>query len=283
MVNNDGLADILEKHLIVHMRAVLKEDPYLIEAVIPKDFPAGCRRLTPGPGYLESLSASNVRVVIESIRRVMSGGIELISGDFIELDSIVCAAGFDVSFCPRFPIVGKNGHKLQDIWTKDIPTAYMSCTVAEMPNYFVFMGPNAPIGHGSVLTIAEQVARYIIRMLRKCQVENIKSVTIRAEAVREFTEHTHTFLPRAIWAGNCRSWYKNGTVNGPITALHAGSRIHWFHMMEIFRSEDYEFEYQCAGNRFQFLGNGFSIRESAKNPTWYLEHRDDFSEALFPS
>ncbi|KAJ5355635.1 hypothetical protein N7517_010244 [Penicillium concentricum] len=283
MVNNDGLADQLQQSLVAHMRGALKDDPDLIRAVIPTTFPAGCRRLTPGPGYLESLSATNVRVVTEGIRKVLPGGIELISGEFVELDAIICATGFDVSFCPRFPIVGKNGHNLQDIWTKNLPAAYMSCTVADMPNYFVFMGPNAPIGHGSVLSIAEQVARYIVRMLKKCQIENIKSVTVRAEAVREFTQHTHTFLPRTIWAGNCRSWYKNGTIDGPITALHPGSRIHWFHMMEIFRPEDYEFEYQCPGNRFQFLGNGFSVREGAKNPTWYLEQLDDFSEALFPS
>lgn len=283
MVNNDGLADALQKNLEVHMKAALKDDPDLIRAVIPTTFPAGCRRLTPGPGYLESLSATNLRVVTEGIRKVLPGGIELVSGEFIELDAIVCATGFDVSFCPRFPIVGKNGRNLQDIWGKNLPAAYMSCAVPDMPNYFVFMGPNAPIGHGSVLSIAEQVARYIVRMLKKCQIENIKSVTVRAEATREFTEHTHTFLPRTIWAGNCRSWYKNGTIDGPITALHPGSRIHWFHMMEIFRPEDYEYEYQCPANRFQFLGNGFSVRESAKNPTWYLEQLDNFSEALFPS
>lgn len=278
MVNNDGLAEQLQKHLVVHMKSALKNNENLIRSVIPTTFPAGCRRLTPGPGYLESLSADNVRVVTDNIRKILPRGIELVSGEIVELDAIICATGFDVSFCPRFPIVGRDGCNLQDRWNKELPAAYMSCAVADMPNYFVFMGPNTPIGHGSVLTIAEQVARYIIRMLKKCQVENIKSLTIRTEAVQEFTQHTHTFLPRTIWAGACRSWYKNGTIDGPITALHPGSRIHWFHMMEIFRPEDYEFEYRCVGNRFQFLGNGFSVRESGANPTWYLEQLDNFSE-----
>jgi hypothetical protein len=37
-----------------------------------------------------------------------------------------------------------------------------------------------------------------------------------------------------------------------------------------------------VGNRFQFLGNGFSFRESAENPTWYLEQLDSFSDIWFP-
>ncbi|KAL3458372.1 FAD/NAD(P)-binding domain-containing protein [Aspergillus heterothallicus] len=277
MVNNDGLAETLQKNLEKHMASVLKDRTDLIKAVIPTEFPAGCRRLTPGPGYLESLTASNVRVVTTSIRRVLPQGIELTTGEVMELDCIICATGFDVSFCPRFPIIGANGNNLQDMWTENLPAAYMSCAVSQMPNYFVFMGPNAPIGHGSVVSIAEQVARYIVRMLKKCQVEGIKSLVPKPAAVEEFTQHTHAFLPRTIWAGNCRSWYKNGTVDGPIIALHPGSRIHWFHMMEIFRPEDFDYEYLCQSNRFQFLGNGFSVREEGVNPTWYLESLGDFS------
>ncbi|OAG43116.1 hypothetical protein AYO21_02735 [Fonsecaea monophora] len=280
MVNNDGLADVLQKNLIAHMTKTLRNDPELIKAIIPTTFPAGCRRLTPGPGYLEALTEDNVRVVTQQIARVLPNGIELQSGEVIELDAIVCATGFDVSFCPRFPIIGRNGLNLQDMWTKSLPGAYMSCAVAEMPNYFVFMGPNAPIGHGSVLTIAEQVSRYVVRMMKKVQIEGIKSVCVRTDAVRDFTQHCRVFLPRTVWAGPCRSWYKNGTAEGPITALHPGSRIHWFHMMEIFRPEDYEYVY-FSSNRFAFLGNGFSVREKCSNPTWYLDRPNDFSDVFF--
>lgn len=136
MVNNDGLADVLQMNLLLHMTKTLKNDPDLINAIIPTSFPAGCRRLTPGPGYLESLTESNVRVVTERIVKVLAKGIQMESGEVIELDAIVCATGFDVSFCPRFPIIGRRGQNLQDLWTKELPAAYMSCAVAEMPNFF---------------------------------------------------------------------------------------------------------------------------------------------------
>lgn len=116
------------------MSVALKQDPKLIKAIIPT-FTAGCRRLTPGPGYLESLTAHNVSVITDNISRVVPEGIETSTGELIEVDAIVCATGFDVSFRPRFPIVGRKGN-LQDIWAKELPAAYMSCAVANMPNYF---------------------------------------------------------------------------------------------------------------------------------------------------
>lgn len=66
-------------------------------------------------------------------------------------------------------------------------------------------------------------------------------------------------MPRAAWASTCRSWFKNGEENGPVTALHPGSRIYWFGMLEGFRGEDFEFVHGKNGrrNRFGWLGNGF--------------------------
>lgn len=131
------------------------------------------------------------------------------------------------------------------------------------------------------MTIAEQVARYVVVMLKKWQTECIVSVAPKEAAVREFAGFAHAFLPRTVWAGACRSWYKNGTIDGPIIALHAGSRIHWFHMMENFRGEDYEYTYDSV-NRFRYLGNGVSVRETGDNPTWYLDNPDPLNEAEHP-
>lgn len=96
-------------------------------------------------------------------------------------------------------------------------------------------------------------------------------------------------MPRTPWSSSCRSWYKGGgngqgdDKDGPVTALHPGSRIHFFHMLENFRGEDFEYVYDAdesqAGtgasrrNRFWYLGNGFSTKEldDDADPTWYLD------------
>ncbi|KAK1474357.1 monooxygenase [Colletotrichum tamarilloi] len=223
-----------------YMQSALNDDQRLIDILIPK-FPISCRRMTPGVGYLESLTKPNARVISGGIARVVLDGLVTESGEHIAVDAIVCATGFDVSFRPRFPIIGRRSTNLQDIWAKDIPKAYMSCAVPEMPNYFVFLGPNAPIGHGSVFTITELLAKYIAGIIKKCQTEGIKSISPSLDAVNELHEHTQAFMPRTAWAGSCRSWFKGGAVDGPVTALHPGSRIHFFHMLENFRGEDWDY------------------------------------------
>jgi len=146
----------------------------------------------------------------------------------------------------------------------------MSNSVPGFPNYFMFLGPNAPIGHGSVFTITEHVAKYIVNIIRKCQTENIKSIAPTEAALNDFYEHLETFMPRTAWAGTCRSWFKEGRETGPVTAVHPGSRIHWFHMLEQFRGEDFEYAYEKP-NRFAYLGNGFSTKELGDgDKTWYL-------------
>lgn len=116
------------------MTEALEGDERLCDAMIP-NFPLGCRRLTPGIGYLESLKRPNVTVVLDPITKVVPGGIETSTGENIKVDAIICATGFDVSFCPRFPVIGRNGN-LQDQWTQNLPKSYMSCAIPGFPNYF---------------------------------------------------------------------------------------------------------------------------------------------------
>ena len=116
------------------MTTLLKNDERLCKALIPS-FPVGCRRLTPGPGYLESLTQNNVRVITDSIVKVVPAGLEISTGEVIEFDSLICATGFDLSFRPRFPLIGRKGN-LQDLWTDNLPRAYMSCAVPDFPNFF---------------------------------------------------------------------------------------------------------------------------------------------------
>lgn len=151
------------------------------------------------------------------------------------------------------------------------------------------MGPNAPIGHGSVFTLSEHIARYIARVLVKCQTEGIRAICPSDAAVAAYGRHVAAFMPRTAWAAPCKSWFKGGREDGPVTALHPGSRIHFFHMLERFRGEDWEYVYDGeggdgdegggggGGNRFWYLGNGFSTKEldPQGDSTWYLEAEAD--------
>lgn len=109
------------------------ENP-LLDKILP-DFAVGCRRPTPGNGYLEALTKPNVRVVTDSISKIVPEGIETTTGELIEVDMFICATGFDISFAPRYPVIGRGGISLKEQW-KDRPSAYMSMAVPNFPNHF---------------------------------------------------------------------------------------------------------------------------------------------------
>lgn len=109
-------------------------DEELCKALIP-DFSLGCRRLTPAPGYLEAMKDPKVKVTRTGIKRFVKEGIELVNGEVLKVDVVVCATGFNSSFQPPFPIIGRKCN-LQAEWAAKDPASYMSLGVAEMPNYF---------------------------------------------------------------------------------------------------------------------------------------------------
>lgn len=108
-------------------------DHPLKDILIPS-FGVGCRRPTPGIGYLETLVKDNVRVVTDHIQRIVPDGIELVTGEVIKVDSIILATGFDYSWIPRFPLIGRNGCSIQEQW-KDRSTGYLTIAVNNFPNY----------------------------------------------------------------------------------------------------------------------------------------------------
>ncbi|KAJ5626335.1 hypothetical protein N7510_002644 [Penicillium lagena] len=238
----------------------------IYDMLVP-DYPVGCRRQTPGQGYLEALCRDNVDVKWDDIGYVTRKGIMTKSGEEIEFDAIVCATGFHTDFKPRFPIVGRKGINLQDQYA-DIPEAYFGLTTPNFPNFFTFIGPNSPISNGSLILAMQLTAIYIYKAITKIQSESIRTIEISEEATHDFNEHCQEFLKRTVWTSGCRSWYKKGTVDGRIVAIYGGTTYHWMEVVKNPRWEDWKIEYrQSEGggprNRFAYLGNGFTKREAA--------------------
>jgi cation diffusion facilitator CzcD-associated flavoprotein CzcO len=92
-------------------------------------------RVTPGHGYLDALGADNVQVHTDVIVKAVPEGLVLQDGTVVELDSLVCATGFDTSFCPPFPVIGIDGKDLRDEWKVE-PRSYLGIGAHGFPNYF---------------------------------------------------------------------------------------------------------------------------------------------------
>ncbi|GLA21575.1 hypothetical protein AnigIFM62618_011244 [Aspergillus niger] len=262
------------------MRSKLARRPEIADHIVPKNFAVGCRRPTPGNGYLEALCSQNTEVVSESISEITPKGIRTADGVEHEVDVIVCATGFDVSWRPSYPTIGREARSLSEQW-KDIPRTYLSITVPNFPNYLIFNGPFGPYGHGSFLPITETLSRHFLQILEKMSSEGVTSFEPKEEAVADFFEHHRKFMPRTAWTSPCRSWFKQGTVDGEVM-MWPGSRIHFFETMKQPRWEDYHLRYTTT-NRFGYLGNGFAAREfDGSDMSWYLGALEGNEQAYLP-
>ena len=264
--NNDTHAYMLEQ-----MKSKLS-NKYLEERLIP-EWSVGCRRMTPGVGYLEALTKPNVKVVYGEINSITERGCLCDDGNEYPVDVLICATGFDTTFKPRFPLIGPTGSNLQDVWQK-APESYWGMAAAEFPNYMIFLGPNSPIGNGPVLSAIEAQADYICKWIDRYQTYNIKTFAPRVDAINDFIEHKDEFMKRSVWNDPCRSWYKAGP-SGKVTALWPGSTLHYIEALLDLRVEDWDVKY--SGNRFSYLGNGYSQTELDPTADWgyYIRETDD--------
>ncbi|KAF5561450.1 sterigmatocystin biosynthesis monooxygenase stcW [Fusarium phyllophilum] len=233
--------------------------PELREKLIPS-WELGCRRLTPSLPYLKAIQEPNVNVIRTGIRRITEKGIETDNGQIHEVDTLICATGFNTSFSSRFTIVGKNGVSLRSMWKARGPEAYLGMAIAGLPNYFTLLGPNCPIANGSLIPCIESSAKYIVQVITKIQTDQIRSLDVKQPIQDAFNDYVQEVHKDLVWTGSCQSWYKD-RKSGRVVAVWPGSSIHFMEMIENPRWEDFDIKY-INSNPFSFMGNGISQREA---------------------
>jgi cation diffusion facilitator CzcD-associated flavoprotein CzcO len=204
------------------MKEKLRDRPDLLEALTPKTFGVGCKRRTPGNGYLEAIVQPNVTTYCRaSLQELTEKGFIDPDGNEVEIDALILATGFNTTWVPRFPIIAR-GKNLQDIYTEKA-LSYIGVAAPSMPNYFTFYGPYSPIGQASVLAMMDHFSKWILQMIEKMQVEDIKSVIPKQPVIDDYGEHTKLLIKRFVWDEPCRSWMKAGSIDTPPSS-YAGTR-----------------------------------------------------------
>lgn len=113
------------------------------------------------------------------------------------------------------------------------------------------------------------------KLIDRYQCSTMSSFSPKPEAVADFVAHKDNFMQNMVWNDPCRSWYKSGSIEGKITALWPGSTLHYLEAMKDLHMEDWDVKY--AGNRFAWLGNGYSQTELDNTSDWayYIRKEDD--------
>lgn len=216
---------------------------------------------------MEALCSEKVEIIWGEPIEFTEKGLKSASGEIYEVDTIICATGFEINFCPRFPIIGRNGVNLQEEWKKNLPAGYLGVTAANMPNYFMYIGPPGPLIHGSIVVALEFITDYMVKLITKMQVENYGSVQPKAGVPEAWLKHTLSWIKKTVWDAGCSNTYKNGTSDRPLFSIHPGSRLHFFQLLLNPRYEDFDWKSLCPDPdlRFAWLANGFTHDESYKD------------------
>ncbi|KAH6466494.1 hypothetical protein HBI57_029290 [Parastagonospora nodorum] len=222
------------------------------QKLVPK-YELGCRRISPRESFLDAIQQDNVECVFEPIVSCKPKGLQTQAGAK-QLDVIVAATGFNTSFRPWFPLIGRNNVDMKDLW-KDDPASYMGIGYAGFPNYLSMLGPNFPVANGSLLGSLKAMAEFFVRLLKRVDELNVATFAPNKGAQDDFNQQAEEFMAGTVWPGSCTSWYKHG-YSGKITAVWPGSSFHYREVLEQDRWEDWNWTYPAG--RYKIWGKGQS-------------------------
>jgi cation diffusion facilitator CzcD-associated flavoprotein CzcO len=245
------------------MTSRLVKKPELLDSIVP-DFSPNCRRLTPGPGYLEALTEDNVDFITTPISHFTERGIVTTDGVERIVDAVICSTGANIDLRPPFPIIA-NGKDLRDAWTPS-PVTYLGLATPSFPNLLILQGPNSVGQSGTVPNQMETQITYVSKLLRKVLAQEIKSFAPSQAATDDFTAYIDSFFPKTVFSENCSSWANGGIPGGRIHGHWPGSASHANLVRRDPRWEDWEWKLKHeSGNRFAWLGNGWTAAETQKD------------------
>jgi cyclohexanone monooxygenase len=180
------------------IREIVK-DPKTAEALTPRSFPIGTKRVCVDTGYYETFNRDNVRLVDLKAEPI---------------EAIVYAIGFDAmtGALSRIDISGRGGRALRDEWAAG-PRTYLGLAMAGFPNLFIVTGPGSPSVLCNMAVAIEQHVDFIagcIAWMGQRQLGVIEATPAAQDAwVDHVNEVAHTTLyPQAA------SWYMGANVPG---------------------------------------------------------------------
>jgi 4-hydroxyacetophenone monooxygenase len=197
--------------------------PDLLEKMIPKFPPMASRPIRVDSDYCvyDALLRDNVSLMTDGIERITPKGI-VSAGVEHEFDIITFATGFKANdFLWPMEVRGKGGVRIEEVWEKDGPRAYLGSMVTGFPNLFMCYGPNSNnFGGFTVVDLLELVAQFALRCIQglieqgKSSVEVSETGYWRFAAILDEMDRQMIYMdPRA------NNYYQNhgrSAVNGPL-------------------------------------------------------------------
>jgi cation diffusion facilitator CzcD-associated flavoprotein CzcO/acetyl esterase/lipase len=205
------------------VRAKIREivdDPATAEALCPRDYPFGAKRLCVDTDYFATFNQPHVRLVnlretpIESITET---GVDIATDggtESIEVDAIVFAIGFDAMTGPivAVDIEGRDGVTLKDKWA-DGPHTYLGLTTVGFPNLFLITGPGSPSVLSNMVVSIEQHVDWVTDTLVDMRDAGHTTIEPTPAAEAGWLVHVNDCANLTLHP-TANSWYMGANVPG---------------------------------------------------------------------
>jgi 4-hydroxyacetophenone monooxygenase len=202
--------------------------PELIEKMIPDHPPFSARPVFVDSEYsiIDALLRENVTLVTDGIRRITRGGVQAEGGTEHEVDVIVYATGFKANdFLWPMEVRGRDDRRVEELWAKDGPRAYLGAMLPGFPNFFMLYGPNTnPFGGGlGVVNHEEMVTRFALELVANLILNDKHSVDVTEDGYWRYNDRLDQRDALKIYRDpRANNYYRNGhgrsAVNCPFPA-----------------------------------------------------------------
>jgi cation diffusion facilitator CzcD-associated flavoprotein CzcO len=205
---NPSLARSLQQFAKLFIRLTVR-DRETARKLTP-DYTIGCKRVLISNKWYPMFNRKNVELVTGGIREVREHSVVTADGKEREADCIILGTGFQVDprlYMKGFTLKGSGKHSLDKDWAEGVE-AYMGTLVHGYPNMFQLVGPNAGLGHNSIIFMIECQADYIVSLMNMVAARDVDYVDVTAEAQESFNEEVAEGLKDTVWTSGCTSWYQ---------------------------------------------------------------------------
>ena len=148
-----------------------------------------------------------MELITEPIARVTRDGVMTADGRLVEVDTVVCATGFETSsYLAGIEVIGRDGQSLHQRWGAD-PTAYLGTAVSGFPNFFMLYGPNTNQAGNSIIYVLEAASR-LVASAASLLARRGGSLDVSPQAERRFNDELSADLERSVWT-QCDSYFRS--------------------------------------------------------------------------
>ena len=222
VVTNQEVNDQITEYLREQPRKVIK-DPETAELLTPTDVCYGQKRVVVGTDFYETFNRDNVKAVdvkANKIERFTEKGL-IVGGKEIELDTIICASGFDAltGALTVIDIEGEGGRTIKETWADNSET-YLGYGVAGFPNMLMIGGPGSPSVLVNVVVANEFQVDWIANLVDHMRRNNLARVEVDPAAQSRWAQVVRDVVKGTVLEGS-KSWYVGANVPGKTQGILA--------------------------------------------------------------